>query len=95
MTTPSKDLAKASRCVKEEILKEFDNLFPRHTEIQKQFICSALDRYAREVIEKIISDTFQNTSILEQPDPYKNKVWLGWNLCRLDIQNRAKKLLDK
>ena len=95
--------------IKEKIIKEFPDYFDRavseclaqcnnkntHAELLSHFLSPALDRYAREMIDKIMPETFQNTPISERPSLYENQAWLGWNACREEIQKRADKLLEE
>ena len=96
--------------IKEKIIKEFEknnvDELSRHLKnpessgsLQRkknlEWLSHALDRYAREVIDKIMPETFQNIPIPERPSLYEDKAWLGWNACRLEMQKRADELLDK
>ena len=80
--------------IKEKLIHEFDNLFPRHTEIQKQFISAAFDAYARRVIEDIIPK--QKIFALHHDNPeYSVGQTNGYYMCREDIKKRAEELLGE
>ena len=87
--------------IKEKIIKEFPDYFDRavseclapddkntHVESLNHFLSSAFDRYAREVIKKILQE--------ERKEPKVGSFHIsGYNFCLFEIKRRADELLGK
>ena len=86
--------------IKEKILTEFSNEFSGHLDYAKEFLSSALDRYAREVIDEILPQEKTERSRPEiypttgfEVATYEEKE--AFNSCLSEVKRRAEELLGK